>query len=106
MHKQFPAEFPEVMRQYEATSKSLGHQHPYALRLLQVALQLAPSFFLDELHSLAKEMDLIPEPCAIDDAGQKYYSLDAMAEKLGESANEVPYVFRLPAGRPHAAISC
>ena len=32
---------------------------------------------------------MVPEPCACDDAGQKFYSLDALAEKVGVSPDEV-----------------
>lgn len=89
MHKTFPPEFSALMEQYRDTAAGLGDDHPHARRLLQLAMQLAPAWFVDEMHAMAREMDLIPAPCACDDDGQKFYSLDALAAKLGIPADEV-----------------
>ena len=88
MQKQFPPAFSELMAQYRDTAAGLGDQHPHARRLLQLAMQLAPDWFVDEMHQMAREMDLIPEPCACDDDGQKFYSVDAIAQKLGVPVDE------------------
>lgn len=89
MQKTFPPEFSALMAQYRDTSAGLGDDHPLVRRLRLALLTTAPSWFVAEMSAMAKEMDLIPEPCAIDDDGQKFYSLDALAEKLGIPADEV-----------------
>jgi hypothetical protein len=89
MHKQFPPEFSALMAQYRDTSAGLGDDHPFTRRLWLLVVTTAPSWFVEEMSAMAKSMDLIPEPCACDDTGQKFYALDALAEKLGLSADEV-----------------
>lgn len=88
MQKTFPAAFTDLMRQYEATANGLGDDHPHARRLWLLLLTTAPEWFVDEMHSMAQNMGLIPEPCACDDDGQKFYALDALAAKLGVSPDE------------------
>ena len=89
MLKTFPPEFSALMAQYRDTSAGLGNDHPITLRLWLMVVHTAPSWFVDEMSAMAREMDLIPEPCACDDTGQKFYALDALAAKLGLSADEV-----------------
>ena len=89
MHKQFPPEFSALMQQYRDTSAGLGDDHPITRRLWLLVVHTAPSWFADEMSAMAKDMGLIPEPCACDDTGQKFYSLDALAAKLGIPADEV-----------------
>lgn len=89
MQKRFTPEFSALMAQYRDTSAGLGDDHPLARRLWLMVVHTAPSWFVDEMSAMAKDMALIPEPCACDDDGQKFYSLDALAAKLGVSADEV-----------------
>lgn len=89
MQKTFTPEFNALMQQYRDTSAGLGDDHPLARRLWLIVMATAPDWFVDEMSAMAKDMDLIPEPCACDDTGQKFYSLDALASKLGLSADEV-----------------
>ena len=89
MQKTFPPEFTALMAQYRDTSAGLGDDHPITRRLWLMVVHTAPSWFLDEMSAMAKGMGLIPEPCACDDTGQRFYALDALAEKLGIPADEV-----------------
>lgn len=89
MQKTFPPEFSALMAQYHDTSAGLGDDHPLARRLWLLVVATAPEWFVDEMHSMAQNMGLIPEPCACDDDGQKFYSLDALAAKVGVSPDEV-----------------
>lgn len=86
--QKFPPEFSALMAQYRDTSAGLGHDHPIAQRLWLLVVHTAPPWFVDEMSAMAREMDLIPDPCACDDTGQKFYSLDALAAKLGMSPAE------------------
>ena len=88
MQKQFPPEFSALMQQYRDTAAGLGDDHPLARRLWLLVVATAPDWFMDEMHAMANDMGLIPEPCACDDTGQKFYALDALAAKLGVSADE------------------
>ena len=83
MQKQFPAEFSALMQQYKDTAAGLGDDHPIARRLLMLAIQTAPAWFVREMHDMARDMGLMPEPFGCDDTGQKFYRLDDMAAKLG-----------------------
>lgn len=89
MQKTFPPEFTAMMQQYKDTAAGLGDNHPLARRLWLMVVHTAPSWFVDEMSAMAREMDLIPEPCACDDTGQRFYALDALAAKLGIPADEV-----------------
>lgn len=89
MTKTFPPEFSALMAQYYATAAGLGDDHPLARRLWLMVVHTAPSWFADEMAATAKEMGLLPEPCACDDSGRKFYSLDSMAEALGVPLDEV-----------------
>ena len=89
MQKTFPPEFSALMAQYRDTSAGLGDDHPITRRLWLMVVHTAPSWFVDEMSAMAREMDLIPEPCACDDTGQRFYALDALAAKLGIPADEV-----------------
>ncbi len=89
MQKRFTPEFSALMQQYRDTSAGLGNDHPITRRLWLLVVHTAPSWFVDEMSAMAKDMGLIPEPCACDNDGQKFYSLDALAEKLGIPADEV-----------------
>lgn len=89
MQKTFPSEFSALMAQYRDTSAGLGEDHPLARRLWLLVLHTAPAWFVDEMSAMATAMGLMPEPCACDDDGQKFYSLDALAAKLGIPADEV-----------------
>ena len=89
MQKTFPPEFTALMAQYRDTSAGLGDDHPITRRLWLLVMATAPSWFVDEMSAMAREMDLIPEPCACDDTGQRFYSLDALAAKVGVSPDEV-----------------
>ena len=88
MQKRFTPEFSALMAQYRDTSAGLGDDHPYSRRLWLLVVTTAPEWFLAEMHEMARTMSLIPEPTACDDSGQKFYSLDALAGKLGLSADE------------------
>ncbi|GAB1458497.1 hypothetical protein MASR2M50_02710 [Thauera sp.] len=89
MQKTFPPEFSALMQQYKDTAAGLGDDHPLARRLWLLVVTTAPSWFVDEMSAMAKDMGLIPEPCACDDDGQRFYALDALAAKLGIPADEV-----------------
>ena len=89
MQKRFTPEFSALMAQYRDTAAGLGDDHPITRRLWLMVVHTAPSWFVDEMSAMAKDMGLIPEPCARDDDGQRFYSLDALAEKLGIPADEV-----------------
>ncbi|NMG15865.1 hypothetical protein [Aromatoleum bremense] len=89
MQKTFPPEFSALMAQYHATAAGLGDDHPITRRLWLMVVHTAPSWFVDEMSAMAKDMGLIPEPCACDDDGQRFYSPDALAAKLGIPADEV-----------------
>ena len=88
MQKQFPAEFSALMQQYRDTAAGLGDDHPITRRLWLMVVHTAPSWFVAEMHSMAQNMGLIPEATACDDTGQKFYSLDALAAKVGVSPDE------------------
>ena len=88
MQKQFPAEFSALMQQYRDTAAGLGDDHPLARRLWLLLMTTAPGWFVAEMHSTAQNMGLIPEATACDDTGQRFYSLDALAAKLGVSPDE------------------
>ena len=89
MQKQFPAEFSALMQQYRDTAAGLGDDHPITRRLWLLLMTTAPSWFVAEMHAMAQNMGLMPEPCACDDDGQKFYSLDALAATVGVSPDEV-----------------
>lgn len=89
MQKRFPPEFSALMQQYHDTSAGLGDDHPLARRLWLMVVHTAPAWFVDEMSATATAMGLMPEPCACDDDGQKFYSLDALAAKLGIPADAV-----------------
>ena len=89
MQKTFPPEFTALMAQYRDTSAGLGDDHPITRRLWLMVVHTAPSWFVGEMSAMAKAMGLIPEATACDDTGQRFYSLDALAEKLGIPADEV-----------------
>lgn len=88
MQKTFPPEFSALMAQYRDTSAGLGDDHPLARRLWLLLMTTAPEWFVAEMHSMAQNMSLIPEATACDDTGQKFYSLDALAAKVGVSPDE------------------
>ena len=88
MQKQFPAEFSALMQQYRDTAAGLGDDHPITRRLWLLLMTTAPSWFMAEMHSMAQNMGLTPEATACDDTGQRFYSLDALAAKLGVSPDE------------------
>ena len=89
MQKRFTPEFTALMAQYRDTSAGLGDDHPITRRLWLLVVHTAPSWFLDEMSAMAKDMGLIPEATACDDTGQRFYSLDALAAKVGVSPDEV-----------------
>jgi hypothetical protein len=89
MQKTFPPEFSALMAQYRDTAAGLGNDHPITRRLWLLVVHTAPSWFVDEMSAMAKGMGLIPEPCACDNDGQKFFALDALAAKLGIPADEV-----------------
>lgn len=89
MQKTFPPEFTALMAQYRDTAAGLGDDHPLARRLWLLVVTTVPSWLVDEMSAMAKDMGLIPEPCACDDDGQRFYALDALAAKLGIPADEV-----------------
>jgi len=89
MQKRFTPEFSALMAQYRDTAAGLGDDHPITRRLWLMVVHTAPSWFVDEMSAMAKDMGLIPEPCACDDTGQRFYALDALAAKLGIPADEV-----------------
>lgn len=104
MQKQFPAEFSALMQQYRDTAAGLGDDHPITRRLWLLLMTTAPSWFMAEMHSMAQNMGLIPEATACDDDGQKFYSLDALAAKLGVSPDEVAQ--QMDALQAEAAAAC
>jgi len=83
MQKQFPPEFSALMQQYKDTAAGLGDDHPITRRLLMLAIQTAPPWFVSEMHIMARDMGLLPEPFGCNDEGQKFYRLDDVAAKLG-----------------------
>jgi hypothetical protein len=89
MQKTFPPEFSALMAQYRDTSAGLGDDHPITRRLWLLVMTTAPEWFVAEMHSMAQNMGLIPEATACDDTGQRFYSLDALAAKVGVSPDEV-----------------
>lgn len=104
MQKTFPPEFSALMAQYRDTSAGLGDDHPLARRLWLLLMTTAPEWFVAEMHSMAQNMGLIPEATACDDDGQKFYSLDALAAKLGVSPDEVAQ--QMDALQAEAAAAC
>jgi hypothetical protein len=88
MQKRFTPEFSALIAQYRDTSAGLGDDHPITRRLWLMVVHTAPSWFVAEMHSMAQNMGLIPEATACDDTGQKFYSLDALAAKVGVSPDE------------------
>lgn len=88
MKKTFPPEFSAVMAHYRYIAAGLGRDHPISRRLLLIAMQLAPDWFAAEMHTMAREMGLLPEATLCDDNGKKFFSLSDVAERLGVSPSE------------------
>lgn len=88
MKKQFTPEFSDLMRQYRDTAAGLGHGHPIVRRLWVIVVAAAPGWFRDEMHETACDMGLVPEPIGCDDDGNRLYSLDAVADRLGIDRDE------------------
>lgn len=91
MNKTFPPECSELMTQYRDTAVGLGDDHPLARRLLMLAIQAAPAWFLDQMHDMARSMGLLPEAFGCDGSGQRFYALDDVAAKLGMTADEASH---------------
>jgi len=89
MQKRFTPEFSALLAQYRDAAAGLGDDHPLARRLWLMVVHTAPAWFIAEMSAMAQAMGLIPEPCACDDTGQRFYALDALAAKLGIPADEV-----------------
>lgn len=89
MQKQFPPEFSALMQQYKDTAAGLGDDHPIARRLLMLAIQTAPDWFVSETHDMARSMGLLPEAWGCDESGQRFYAVNDIAAKLGMGADEV-----------------
>ena len=83
MNKTFPPEFSALMAQYRDTAKGLGEGHPTARRLWLIVEATAPDWFRDEMAAIAQQMGLLPDAYGYDDDGQRLYSLDDLATKLG-----------------------
>lgn len=88
MIKQFTPEFSDLMRQWRDTAAGLGQDHPIVRRLWLLVVATAPDWFRDEMHQMATDMGLIPEPIGCDDDGNRLYSLDAVADRLGIDRDE------------------
>lgn len=88
MNKTFPPEFSALMAQYRDTAKGLGEDHPTARRLWLIVEATAPEWFKAEMGAIARNMGLLPEAYGYDDDGQRLYSLDDLAAKLGITPDE------------------
>ncbi|MDD2712583.1 MAG: hypothetical protein PHU77_06640 [Simplicispira sp.] len=69
-------------------TEALGQDHPHAKRAMQRVMALAPRSLMDELHKMADELGLMPEPDGYLEDGQPVVSLQAVAAQLGISLEE------------------
>ena len=93
MQKTFPPEFNALMAQYRDTAAGLGDDHPHARRLWHLAMQTAPSWFVDEMHQMARDMGLLPTARQCNDRGEPIYTAAEMAAHLGMTLEEAEASF-------------
>lgn len=88
--KTFPPEFIEAMEIYRSMLDENGVEKLDEARLqFQKAMLLAPDWFQDEAHQMAREMGLIPEPTECLADGTPVYKAEQIAANLGVPVDEV-----------------
>lgn len=85
----FPPEFTALMAQYRDTAAGLGRNHPIARRLWLLVEEVSPEWFREEMRTIARDMNLLPDTWGYDDDGERLYSVDDVAAKVGKSREEV-----------------
>ena len=88
MGNTFPPAFTIAMRRYVSISERLGDDHIEARNAFVDAMDLAPKWFADEAHAMAKQMGLIPDPTGYLDNGDPVYSLESIAKAHGITIEE------------------
>lgn len=88
--KTFPPEFIEAMEIYRSMLDENGVEKLDEARLqFQKAMLLAPDWFQDEAHQMAREMGLIPEPTECLADGTPVFTAEQIATNLGVPVDEV-----------------
>ncbi|MFW1943445.1 hypothetical protein ACG93R_08030 [Acinetobacter guillouiae] len=88
--KTFPPEFTEAMEIYTSMLDENGEENSEEARLqFQKAMLLAPDWFQDEAHQMAREMGLLPEPTECLADGTPVFTAEQVAANLGVPVDEV-----------------
>jgi len=81
-------EFLDAVDRHHIMSLTLGADHALTQRALTLVMELAPKDLQKLMTDKAREMGLIPEAHGYLDDGSPVYLLEAIAEKLGMTAEE------------------
>ncbi|MFW1996738.1 hypothetical protein ACG904_17580 [Acinetobacter guillouiae] len=88
--KTFPPEFTAAMEIYKSMLDKNGEENSDEARLqFQKAMLLAPDWFKDEAHQMAREMGLLPEPTECLEDGTPVFTAEQVATNLGVPVDEV-----------------
>lgn len=88
--KTFPPEFTAAMEIYKSMLDKNGEENSDEARLqFQKAMLLAPDWFKDEAHQMAREMGLLPKPTECLSDGTPVFTADQIATNLGVPVEEV-----------------
>ena len=81
-------EFMAAVDMHHAMRTTMGEDHPLTQRALTLVMELAPTELKTLMADKAREMGLMPEAHGYLADGSPVYRLEAIAEKLGVSADE------------------
>jgi len=88
--KTFPPEFTVEMEKYKSMLDENGEETSDEARVqFQKAMLLAPDWFKDEAHQMAREMGLITEPTECLADGSPVFTAEQIAINLGVPVEEV-----------------
>ena len=88
--KTFPPEFTAAMEIYKSMLDENGEENSDEARLqFQKAMLLAPDWFKDEAHQMAREMGLLPEPTECLADGTPVFTAEQVAKNIGVPVEEV-----------------
>lgn len=80
--------FFRIVDHYKAMLEQYGQQHPITEQALALMMNCMPEHLKEEMHQMAKELNLLPKPSGYTDDGEPMYSLEDIAKHFGISIEE------------------
>ena len=85
MNNHVNPEFFKAFDHYKAMLKQYGDDHPITEQALILTMHYTPEHIKAEMHTKAKELNLLPPVSGYTDDGEPMYRLEDIAQHLGMS---------------------